>query len=63
MMLRWSVILAGLWLTGCPEVEQADSPAETCTKLYAKCKLPSGPLGVCEQKGMNDSRLVCTPQH
>lgn len=48
---------------GCPEIESEPPPPATCTKLYQRCQLPEGPLGVCEQKGLNDRSLVCRSQH
>jgi hypothetical protein len=48
---------------GCPEIESEPPPPAKCTKLYQRCQLPEGPLGVCEQKGLNDRSLVCRSQH
>lgn len=55
-----------LGLAGCPDLEEAPIPT-TCSKLADKCKLPSGPLGVCiaTECGPDESApcFVCQPQH
>ncbi|MCK6551746.1 hypothetical protein L6R52_38285 [Myxococcota bacterium] len=56
-------LLAALSLA-CPPAEPPVSA--TCTAAYAKCKLPSGPLGVCEPVPCDASLtgcLRCTSQH
>lgn len=61
-MDRRTPIALGIALTvlvACPEPGPAVS-AE-CTEAYAKCKLPSGPLGVCEP--LAGAGFRCQPQH
>lgn len=41
--MKWALLLL---LTSCPGLEPP-TPS-VCTKAYEKCKLPNGPLGVCE---------------
>lgn len=61
--LGWAgLATAPLWMA-CPSVEAPPPPVTQCTRLYERCRLPEGPLGVCEQKGMNDDSLVCNSQH
>ncbi|MEZ4463314.1 MAG: hypothetical protein R3F60_01340 [bacterium] len=51
-----------LLLVGCGGGGEA--PAEgpaACTKVGQQCRLPAGPLGVC-QRG-ESAGFVCTPQH
>lgn len=51
---------------GCPGIEVSQVPTE-CKALAAKCKLPSGPLGVCDQvacaEGQGGPCFRCMPQH
>lgn len=58
----WPLYLA---LAACPELEPPLT-AE-CKKAYEKCKLPDGPLGVCEvvacKAGGSDPCFKCTSQH
>lgn len=65
MTLRW-IFPCVLFLVGCPELKEA-SPSAVCTKAYDKCKLPAGPLGVCDRRpcksGEAEPCLVCTSQH
>jgi len=65
--MRWLALLAlAAALAGCPDLSEAPVPT-TCDKLAAKCKLPSGPLGVCitAECPPNESPpcFVCQPQH
>jgi len=59
--------LSGL-ATGCP-APSADGggPVETCTKQFEQCRLPNGPLGVCDRRECRNDEsepcLVCMPQH
>lgn len=54
-----------LFLAACPEFEAA--PPATCVKALDKCKLPSGPLGVCQEiackAGEKAPCLTCISQH
>lgn len=60
------LLLLALWAVGCPELQPAAVPV-VCGKAYEKCKLPSGPLGVCDRRpcppGEAEPCLVCVPQH
>ncbi|MEM6370124.1 MAG: hypothetical protein AAF851_17645 [Myxococcota bacterium] len=64
---RRLALLGGLAITGmslgCPEVVPPNPPVSRCSKLFERCRLPEGPLGVCEQKSIDDDRLVCNAQH
>lgn len=63
------ILFGGLTLLACPKLEPP--PPATCARLGAKCQLPDGPLGVCEQAVCPDdskskglpSCLRCTSQH
>lgn len=52
---------------GCPELKNAKPIPSTCVKKYEKCKLPSGPLGVCDMvkcaAGEKPPCLKCISQH
>lgn len=65
--MRRLAFIAVTWLlAGCPDLAEAPVPA-TCAKLAAKCKLPSGPLGVCLETTCGPQETppcyVCQPQH
>ena len=53
-----------LLLAGCP-VQTGGGTPTTCKKQFAKCKLPTGPLGVCDLVPCEDGGhcLKCQPQH
>jgi hypothetical protein len=55
-----------LALAGCPELDTKPVSA-TCVKQYEKCKLPNGPLGVCDtapcKAGEPGPCFKCNPQH
>lgn len=61
-----SVLLLGFLVTGCPEVRGV-APTSECKQAYEKCKLPEGPLGVCDRRvckaGETEPCLVCVSQH
>jgi hypothetical protein len=60
--MRWLLLL--LALAACPELEPP-IPAK-CVKQYEKCKLPDGPLGVCEPIACPSGEagcFKCNPQH
>lgn len=65
--MRTILLLLSL-LCGCPEL-QTSQISEKCTKQYEKCKLPSGPLGVCDSVPCPEGApaekqcLRCMPQH
>jgi hypothetical protein len=59
-------VLAILSATAC-ERDQTPPPTTTCAKVAELCKLPDGPLGVCNsvacKPGQAPPCLRCTPQH
>lgn len=63
--MRYLFAAALLLLAACPPL--AEPPVSTtCTAAYAKCKLPAGPLGVCEPTPCDASPgpcYRCTSQH
>jgi hypothetical protein len=65
MKLRLLLLL--LALAGCPELVTSPPLTEKCAKEYDKCKLPSGPLGVCNvvvcSSGEPGPCFKCMPQH
>jgi hypothetical protein len=65
-MLRALLVAATFSLAACPGLETAGVPKK-CAKQYEKCKLPTGPLGVCDRvpcpEGQTDPCLKCIPQH
>lgn len=56
-----------LALVGCPGIEKSEPPVKTCVAQYTRCKLPTGPIGVCDfvkcTKGAPPPCLRCMPQH
>ena len=66
-MIGAMLILLLLALAGCPKLETAPPVAEKCVKQYEKCKLPEGPLGVCDTiecpPGQSGPCFKCMPQH
>jgi hypothetical protein len=60
------VAVALLGATGC-EGDQVPPPSEKCKKLAEQCKLPNGPLGVCNsaecKPGETPPCFRCVPQH
>lgn len=56
---RWIPAALAL-LLGCGGTT-AEDPTRPCTRVGQACKLPKGPLGVCE-KGL-EAGFVCAPQH
>jgi len=55
-----------LGATAC-EKDPTAQPSETCTKVADQCKLPGGPLGVCNmvtcKPGETPPCLRCVSQH
>jgi hypothetical protein len=45
----------------------SDPPTSLCTESGVQCRLPTGPLGVCESSpcppGVDPPCFKCTPQH
>lgn len=64
--MRYALPLLLLLLSGCPDL-QPSSVSAACTKQFDKCKLPDGPLGVCQQieckAGEAEPCLKCVSQH
>jgi hypothetical protein len=68
--MRWFTFLLLALLTGgglgC-ESDKTAPPSETCAKVGDTCKLPNGPLGICNAEpckpGASPPCLRCTPQH
>lgn len=65
---RFALALLLLCGLGCPDTQQQTAPTSaTCTELGARCKLPDGPLGVCNpvtcKPGQAEPCLSCLPQH
>lgn len=63
--LLWTV---GLLLSGCPDGSAAPAaPGQQCAQLGDRCRLPDGPMGVCNDTGRRDCAsppcLACMPQH
>ena len=60
-------LLLLLLLAACPELETSAPVGEKCVKQYDKCKLPSGPLGVCDVVDCPSNAAApcfkCMPQH
>jgi hypothetical protein len=65
----WRLILMFPFLTACPSGTRAqkEQTEEPCRKLYAQCKLPGGPLGVCNEAPCESGEvppcLKCISQH
>lgn len=60
--------LAALLLAGCPTgPSSSPAPGDACVERYAKCRLPDGPLGVCNdapcEEGETEPCLRCMSQH
>ena len=66
VVMRRLLVLLFLAATACPDLASAPIPTE-CTKLFDKCKLPAGPLGVCQEidcaEGKTAPCLKCVSQH
>ncbi|MCA9526504.1 MAG: hypothetical protein KC549_09455 [Myxococcales bacterium] len=52
--------LLALLLTACGSSGEGPTPA-TCARVGQQCRLPTGPLGVCQRA--DGDGFVCTPQH
>lgn len=56
-------------LTGCPPGERGSTPQRDveCRKAYEQCRLPEGPLGVCNEApcepGQTPPCMKCLSQH
>jgi len=44
-----------------------EAPPASCAAIGARCQLPGGPIGVCQETRCEDGGVppcfVCTPQH
>ena len=68
---RWARALVGLLgalaLMGCDGTDFSSGAPASCTEVGAQCRLPNGPLGVCERShcpaGQTPPCFQCTPQH
>ncbi len=65
-----SVILAGVLgmvTAGCGDEFLAPATETECREVASQCRLPGGPLGVCERRTCHASEappcFTCTPQH
>jgi len=66
----WWIVLASFFLSGviaCELGPMGVSPTPDCRESGMQCKLPEGPLGVCERSicdsGGAPPCFQCTPQH
>lgn len=55
-------------VAGCPTpTETSPAPSQTCVTRYAQCRMPDGPLGVCNdvpcEEGQAEPCLKCVSQH
>jgi hypothetical protein len=59
--------LAALLLEGCPETTRAPEVGDACERIGQQCRLPEGPVGVCNDTGRTDCAeppcLACVSQH
>ena len=69
-MRRWLLLSSVLVQLACPEVAPppaASGAAAPCATFGAKCKTPTGPLGVCDSipcpAGAPGPCFKCMPQH
>ena len=66
--LFWGLVACSLLLAGCPtSATDAPVPGAACVERYAKCRLPDGPLGVCNDapcpEGGTPPCFRCISQH
>jgi hypothetical protein len=64
----WKLIPVLALAVGCPSGStRPTTKGEPCQRLYEQCRLPSGPLGVCNEtpctSGETAPCLVCVSQH
>lgn len=64
---RVVLLIAGILCLGCGPGSLSQSPSAVCTESGTQCRLPDGPLGVCERSacpvGSEGPCFACTPQH
>lgn len=60
-------VLLLLCVLGCPAPTETPRVTTVCREAYAKCKLPTGPLGVCQpiecRAGETPPCFRCQGQH
>jgi hypothetical protein len=65
--MRALLLVAALLLSGCPETASTPEPEQPCERIGQRCRLPDGPVGVCNDTGRTDCEsppcLRCMPQH
>jgi hypothetical protein len=65
--MRALLIVLALCTTGCPGIKRSSGTSTTCSEQFQRCKLPNGPLGVCDLGPCKDNEtakcLRCVPQH
>ena len=64
----WSLVVFSVLVAGCPTGEShAPVPGAACVERYAKCRMPDGPLGVCNDapcpEGETPPCFRCVSQH
>jgi hypothetical protein len=66
---RLAGALAALAALGACDIESVSQPAASaeCSAIGARCQLPGGPLGVCQEIACEEAAappcFQCTPQH
>lgn len=65
---RWTIGWLVPLLVACPrEKDRSMEPPAPCREAYAQCKLPGGPLGVCNEVPCAENQrppcLRCVSQH
>lgn len=62
-----AAVMSALLVIGCGDDFIAAAPAAECLEVATQCRLPEGPLGVCERRtcgeGESPPCFACTPQH
>jgi hypothetical protein len=66
-VVGWLATVAWLFVVSCGMQDLSAGPPDRCTEAGARCRLASGPLGVCERSpcgaGATPPCFTCTPQH
>ena len=61
------ILFAASAVLACDLGALSEAPSESCSEAGAQCRLPAGPLGVCERSrcaaGAEPPCFQCTPQH
>ena len=63
-----SLLVCSLLAVGCPTGgSKSPAPGAACVERYAKCRMPDGPLGVCNDapcaEGESPPCFRCVSQH